>query len=219
MKQTRQTSQTIRHGLLLLAFTITLGSMHAQKSPADFSAEPDKTLAAAHESFVKKDMNQAAEHLHRAAADVKAESEKVAAGSTKGMKKAGDELDKLGDGVKNGTVKSSAELEKTFAKVDHQIATCWHQTAAESKKSGKDASADLAKAGASLAGAAQWSGTQLKAGAQASVDGIKKAGQATGEGLKKAGQATGEGVKTAADQVDSWFKGIGEGISDLGHKL
>ena len=101
----------------------------------------------------------------------------------KGMKKAGDELDKLGDGVKNGRVKSSAELERTFAKVDHRISACWHQTAEESKKSGKDAGADLTKAGAILAGAAKWSGIRLKAGAQASVAGLKKAGLATGEGV------------------------------------
>ena len=34
------------------------------------------------------------------------------------MKKAGEELDKLGKGVKDGTVKSGDEMKKTFAKVE-----------------------------------------------------------------------------------------------------
>ena len=124
------------------------------------------------------------------------------------MKKAGEELDNLGNGIKNGTVKSEAELKKTFAKVDHQIAGCWHKTAAESKTSGKDASADLKKAGASLAGAAKWSDTKLSEGAQSSV-----------EAIKKAGTSVGKEAKTSADEMDKWFKNLGEGIDDLGKKL
>jgi hypothetical protein len=37
--------------------------------------------------------------------------------------------------------------------------------------------------------------------------------------VKQAGKATGEGAKASADEVDKWFKGIGQGIEDLGHKL
>jgi len=37
--------------------------------------------------------------------------------------------------------------------------------------------------------------------------------------LKQAGKATSEGAKASADKVDKWFKGIGEGIEDLGRKL
>ena len=37
--------------------------------------------------------------------------------------------------------------------------------------------------------------------------------------MKKAGKATGKGAKAGAEEVDKWFKGIGEGIQDLGKKL
>jgi hypothetical protein len=194
--------------LIIAAASSVLPVLGAETSTDAFTSEPDKSLAAAHESFMKKDMDKASEHIHKAAASVKKESEKVTKGSQMEMKKAGDELDKLGDGVKNGTVKSDAELKKTFAKVDHQIAGCWHKTAAESKKSGKDASADLKKAGASLDGAAKWSGKQLNEGAQSSIDAIKKAGSSVDKG-----------TKASADEVDKWFKHLGEGIDDLGHKL
>jgi hypothetical protein len=128
--------------LLVIALAATVPLAHAQ-APA---SESSKQMTAAHESFVKKDMNQAAAHIHQAAAAVKKESDKVAEGSKEGMKKAGEELDKLGDGVKNGTVKSEAELKKTFAKVDHQVAGCWHKTAAESEVSAEREHAAQVKA-------------------------------------------------------------------------
>lgn len=175
---------------------------------ADADTEPDKSMTAAHESFAKKDMAGAAGHIHKAAAYVKQDSKKVAKDSKAAMKKVGDQLDKIGDGVKDGTVKSEAALKKSFASVDHQIADCWHKTAVETKKTGKDASADLKKAGDSLAGAAKWSGTKLSEAAHASIEGIKKASTAT-EGA----------AKTSAEEVNGWFKGIGDGIKDLGDKL
>jgi hypothetical protein len=180
----------------------------AENASGNFTTEPDKTLAAAHESFVKGDMDKAAAQIHKAADYVKKQSDNVAADSKAGFKTAGEGLDKLGDDVKKGTVKSEAALKKSFAKADHEIAGCWHKTAIESKKAGKDSVADLKKAGASLAGAAKWSDTKLKEGTHDSI-----------EGVKKAGRATGEGVKAGADEVDKWFKGIGDGIADLGRKL
>jgi hypothetical protein len=194
---------------LTLACLLATGpTVFAENAPTDFTTEPDKTLAAAHESFLKKDTDKAAEQIHKAAAGVKAEADKVTADSKAGMKKAGDELDKLGDGVKAGTVKSETEVKQTFAKVDHQIATCWHQTAAATTKAGKDATDDLKQAGASLSGAAKWSNNKLKEGTQSTVDAVKKAGKATSDG-----------IKTGAEEVNKWFKGIGEGITDLGSKL
>jgi hypothetical protein len=117
-------------------------------------------------------------------------------------------LDKLGDGVKNGTVKSADDLKKTFAKVDHQIAGCWHKTAEQAQKAGKDSTADLKKAGVALEGAAKWSGNQLDEGTKKTVDAVKKAADQTGQG-----------VKAGAQDVNNWFKGIGHGIDDLAHKL
>lgn len=194
------------NSLLVALLLTTLPAAQAQ--PAFASGEPEKSLTAAHDSFVKKDMDAAARHIHNAALIVKNESKKVSGASKVGMHRAGDELDRLGRDVKAGTVKSDAAVKRTFAKVDHQMAECWHKTAVESKKSGQDATADLKKAGESLAGAAKWSGYKLSEGTKASVDGIKKASIATDKD-----------VKTRAADVDKWFKGIGDGIEDLGRKL
>jgi hypothetical protein len=63
------------------------------------------------------------------------------------MKKAGDELEQLGQSVKSGAVKSGDELKKSFAHVDNALAKAWHATAEESMKAGKDAGNALKKAG------------------------------------------------------------------------
>jgi hypothetical protein len=179
------------------------GLAHAQ-APGDFKSEPDKSMAAAHESFLKGDMNKAAEHIKKATAYVRAQEKKVSKGAAKGLKKAGDDLEKLGADVKKGTVKSADELKKTFAKVDHALATAWHATAEQEQKAGKDATGALRSAGAGLQGAAAWTGTKLNDGAQAAVDGLSKAGR---------------GVKLGADAVGNAFRGLGEGIADLGRKI
>jgi hypothetical protein len=182
---------------LIVALAAGIPAVHAQ-APKDFAGEPDKSMANAHESFVKGDMNKAAEHIHRAAVYVDRESKKVAKDARAGVVKAGDQL------KKQGTVKSEEELKKTFAHVDHELAKAWHTTAEQAQKSGKQATSALKMAGQSVEGAAKWSGTQLEEGAQASVDGLKKAGK---------------GVKLGAEDVGKFFKGIGEGIADLGKKL
>lgn len=199
---------TLLNKALLAALTVSLPAVCAQSATTDFKAEPDKSMAAAHESFIKGDTEKASKDLAKAADFVKQQSEKVAEDSKAGMNKAGDELDKLGDGVKDGTVKSGDEMKKTFAKVDHEIASCWHKTAGDSRKAGKDSTADLKKAGSALENSAKWSGQQLSEGTKASV-----------EALKKAGKGTASAAKASADKVDKWFKDIGDGIDDLGHKL
>ncbi|MDP3016290.1 MAG: hypothetical protein Q8N70_04360, partial [Deltaproteobacteria bacterium] len=105
-------------GMFIIALLMApIPAVYAQTSPGDFTNEPDKTMASAHESFLKGEMNKAAEQINRAAAYVRKEADKVAKDTREGLKKAADELEELGQGVKKGTVKSSNELKKTFAKV------------------------------------------------------------------------------------------------------
>ena len=180
----------------------------AQVNPDDFTEEPDKTMAASHSSFVKGDTAKASQEIRKAATYVRNGSREVAGSAKAGVENAAASLDKLGRDVKSGAVKSGDELKQTFARVDHALAVGWHTTAEEARNSGKDASAALKKAGAALDGAAKWSGTELKQGAQASLRTLQKAG-------KKAGEA----VKFGAEQVEGWFKDIGNGIKEVGGKL
>jgi len=194
--------------LIIGVMMAAIPAVYAQTSPGDFTNEPDKTMASAHESFLKGEKDKAAEQISKAAAYVKKEADRVAKGAREGVKKAGEDLDKLAQDVKKGAVKSGDELKKTFARVDCELANAWHKTAEEAKKSGKDPSNALKEAGAWLDGAAKWSVTQLKEGAQASVDAVKKVGKGAGEGLK-----------AGAKEVDKLLKGIREGIEDVARKL
>ena len=195
-------------GLITAALITAAPAVYAQTAKTGFRSEPDKSMEAAHEAFINGEKDKAAADIEKAADWVKKQGDRVGEDSKAGMKKAGEELDKLGEGVKKGSVKSGDEMKKTFAKVDHQIATCWHKTAAESKKAGKDSTTDLRKAGAALQNSAKWSGHQLSEGARSTV-----------AALRRAGKATGEGTKAGAEQADKWFKSIGQGIEDLGKKL
>ena len=203
---------TKTHSLLGSLITATLlttvPALCAQTAARGFENEPDRSMAAAHDSFVKGDKHRAAANLEKASRWVKKQADEVGKASSAGMKDAGEELEKLGEGVKKGTVKSGDEMKKTFAKVDHEIASCWHKTAEDTKNAGRDSTADLKKAGEALEGSAKWSGHQLSEGARDSV-----------RAVKKAGKATGEGSQAAAKDVDRWFKGIGQGIKELGRRL
>jgi hypothetical protein len=60
---------SVRSAFLVAALMAAIPTAYAQ-APSDFATEPDKTMASAHESFVKGDMNKAAEHIQKAAAYV-----------------------------------------------------------------------------------------------------------------------------------------------------
>jgi hypothetical protein len=200
-ERNKQEMKTPYSRFLNQALTVAFISVLPLAYGQTFKTEPDKTMAAAHDSFVKGETKKAGEDIDKATDYVKKQSQHVAAGSKADMDKAGDELDKLGKGIKSGTVKSEAELKKTFAKVDHQMATSWHKTAEEAQKMGKDSKADLDKAGAALEGAAKWSGNQLDEGTHKTLDAVKHAG------------------KASSDQVQKWWKSMGDSIDDLGNKL
>ena len=174
------------------------------QAPSDFAGEPDKSMASGYESFLKGDINKAAERIHEAAAYVRTQEDKVAKEGSKSLKKAGDDLDRLGGEVKKGAVKSPDQLKKNFAQVDHALASAWYATVDREQKAGRDATNALVRAGAGLEGAAKWSGTQLDAGAQAAVDALDKAGQ---------------GAKLGVEAVGRVIRGIGEGIADVGSRL
>ena len=180
----------------------------ARAQTPEFKGEPDTSMASAQESFVKGDMNAAAEHIKKAAAYVRAESGKVTKSSSKAVKKAADDLDNLGNEVKKGAVKSPDVLKKSFAKADHALAKAWHETAAAEHKAGRSSTNALARAGSSLEGAAAWTGTKLEGGARAAVDAVTTAGQ-TAE----------KGARMGTDAVGRAFRGLGDGIADIGRKI
>jgi len=182
---------------------IGIATVHAQ-APADFAGEPDKSMASAYQSFVDGKMDKSAEQIKKAANYVRKQEKTVAKGAAAGVKSAADDLDRLGAEVKKGTVKSADELKKTFAKVDHAMASAWYETAETEQKAGKDATRAAKTAGEGLEGAARWAGTKLDAGAQAAVDALRTAGR---------------GARMGVDALGRAIQGLGSGIADVGKKI
>jgi len=180
-----------------------VATAYAQATGAP-EVEPDKSMASAHESFVKGDMNEASEHIKKAATYLHTQEKKVAKNVSAGVKKAADDLDRLSANVKKGAVKSPDDLKKAFAKADHALATAWHATAEQEQKAGKDATTSITHASSALEGAARWTGSKLDTGAQAAVDAVHTAGR---------------GAKMGANAVGRAIRGIGDGIADVGRKI
>ena len=65
--------------ILVVGLILGLANLE-QAASGGFESEPDKTMAAANEAFVKKNMNKAAEQIGKAATYVKTEADKVAKG-------------------------------------------------------------------------------------------------------------------------------------------
>ena len=199
---------TLLNPVLTVALMGGVWAAYGQTSSADFQTQPEKSMAQAHEAFVKGDTKDACGDISIAADYVKKQSRFMAADTKEAMDKTERELTKLRDGVEKGTVKSGDELKKTFAKADHQMAKCWHNTAQEAQKAGKDSTYALKRTAERLDGASRWSGHQLDEGTKKSLTAVESVGQGAGKG-----------VKAAAAELDQWSKSLGHGIEELGKKL
>ena len=71
---------SISRMLITAALMTAITAVYAQTAPSDFSDEPDKSMAAAHESFVKGDKGKAAAEIGKASASVKKAAGEVAKG-------------------------------------------------------------------------------------------------------------------------------------------
>src|SRR4030042_4622945 len=75
--QMTKKSFSILSMLIILALIATISIVFAQTSPDGFRNEPDQSMAKAHETFVKGEMNKASESIAKAATYVKKEAREV----------------------------------------------------------------------------------------------------------------------------------------------
>jgi len=113
-------SYSVLSMLIIAAWIVAIPAVYAQTSSGDFTNEPDKTMASATNRFSRGD-GQGSRADQQGSGLCEERGDKVAKDSKEGVKKAGDELEKLGKG-EEGHVKSGDELKKTFAKVDYELA-------------------------------------------------------------------------------------------------
>jgi uncharacterized protein YjbJ (UPF0337 family) len=177
------------------------------------TTSPDETeehFHKARESFLKKDARAAAAEIREAARLLE-----LKAGQAKGKVKealaaSSHELQKLAQGVENGTVTSTQELRRAFARANRALGERHYQSAAESwsKKEIKKAGHELKAAANHVEMAVEWADHKLDS-TTAAV--IKDARTVVAKLSEKAGWTK--------DQVVKGLHGVSNEIEKLGKQV
>jgi len=171
--------------------------------------EPDLHFQNAHQSFLAKNYNKAAEEIRKGAAFVKLEARRSSGDVKYSLNSSAQELGKLAVDTKKGTVKSVQEGDGAFARADRALAQS-HQVKAKESWAKKETvkTGHEMKAGARLLEqSAAWAGSEANAGVSAVVTDTRTL----------AGKLA-DGSGYAAEEVDKGINHLGKEISDLGHK-
>jgi len=196
-------TSTAGYFIRFIAITTLIGIFSVVQA-GSASEDPNASLEAANESFLKHDTKAAEAYIHKAGEAIRKEGAKAGAKSKEAFDKIADETDKLAKDVKSGAVKTNADLKKRFAKINHSLAKTWHKVAGEANDAGEDTKEAMKKAAHSVSAAADWTGTKLKAGTHKTVEEVK---------------GWPDDAEVAADKAGAWFKGIGDGIKDVGQNI
>ena len=170
-----------------------------------FVDEPGHHFHQARENFLKKDMKGAASEIRKAVGFMKLEAARATGDGKKALTTSIDELKKLASDVEKGTVKSSNDLGKAFARAHHALAVHHHLKASESwaKKETSKTGHALKAAASHLERALAWSGHEI----EAAVVKVMEMGRGVGEKLI-------QGSRWTADEVGKALKDLGEKLKD-----
>jgi serine protease Do len=150
----------------------------------------------ARESFVKKDLRDAASEIRQAAAFLGGEEAKATGEAKKELPKSAQELLMLAERVENKTVKSEKELDDSFANAETALARYYHAMASESW-----AKKEISSAGQYLMQAA---------------DHVEKALTSAGE---KIGETSKRVIREAKEVAWKLEKGVGLSAAEVGQSL
>jgi len=171
--------------------------------------EPDLHFQNAHQSFLAKNYDKAAEEIRKGEAFVKLEARRSSGDVKDSLNSSAEELGKLAGDTKKGTVKSVREGDDAFARADRALAQS-HQVKAKESWAKNEAvkTGYEMKAGARLLEqSAAWAGSEAKSGVSTAVRDTRTL----------AGKLA-DGSGYAAEEVEKGINHLGKEISDLGHK-
>ena len=175
-----------------------------------FADEPQQHFQTAHESFVKKDLQRAAEEIRKAAAFVKVEAGRAADDGKQSLLTSVRDLDKLADEVERGSISSVKQLDEAFGRVDHALAVHHHRMAKvfEGQKAAQKAGYELKAAALYVEQGLAWAGQKADASGAAAVhDAQALAGKLIAEG------------GSVLDRFGQGYDAIGKAIAQLGQKV
>jgi hypothetical protein len=170
----------------------------------------EQTFQKAKKDYLDKNMNSAAEQIQKGAVFMKTEAAKASVKGKAALTASAQELEKLADAVKKGTVTSVQKIEEAFARAYVALASDSHikSTEAWTKKQAAKAGEALDLATKYLERSFAWAGqkieTSTKEAMQKSKDlslKLKKKGSAVAEDV-------GKGLKDAGNEIEKFGKRI-----------
>jgi len=172
--------------------------------------EPNRHFRNAHEAFVAKDYDKAAEEIRKGEAFVQLEASRASGDVKQSLDSSAKELEKLSlDMAPNWRGKSIVEMDQSWGRADRALAQS-HQVQAKEdwqKKETAKAGYEMKAAALNLEESADWAGSEAKTGVSAVVrDTRLMAGKLTAGG------------EYAAGEVDKGIDDLGHAISGLGQK-
>ncbi len=164
----------------------------------------------AKQDYVDKNMKAASEEIRKAAEWMKSETAKAKGKGKEALTASYRELEKLGDDLKKGTVKSEKEIEMASARAYNALATNSHLKSAEawSKKEFKKAGEELDVAVSQLEKGYAWAGQKVEAGTQKVIDQSKEWSRKAKEGAIKASDEAGKALKDLGQEISAFGKRI-----------
>jgi len=172
--------------------------------------EPNRHFRNAHEAFLAKDYDKAAQEIRKGEAFVTLEASRASGDAKRSLDSSAQELEKLaGDITDNRKKRSIVEMDQSWGRADRALAQA-HQVQAKGdwqKKETAKAGYEMKAAALNLEESADWAGSEAKTGASAVVrDTRLLAGKLTAGG------------EYAVGEVDKGIDDLGHAISGLGQK-
>jgi hypothetical protein len=180
------------------------------KSAAALVKGPEEHFRNARESFLEKNVKAAAAGIRKGAALLKIEASHATGEAKEALTASVGQLERLAQGVEKGTVSSTQELRRAFARADEALANEHFQKATESwsKKEIKKAGHELNAAANDVELASAWAGHKLDATTTAAIKDARAVAAKLTEG---AGWTTGE--------VSKGLDAVGKEIEKLGKQI
>ena len=171
--------------------------------------EPDRHFQNAHQAFLAKDYEKAAQEIRKGEAYVKLEAGRASGDVNHSLNSSAQELEKLAVDMRRKAANNLSEMDNSFRRADRALAQS-HQIKAKeswSKKETVRAGYEMKAGALLLEQSADWAGTEAKSGVSAIVrDTRMLAGKLT--------EGSGYAVKEAGKGIDD----LGKAISNPGGK-
>jgi hypothetical protein len=170
----------------------------------------EQTFQKAKQDYLDKNMSSAAQQIQKGAAYMKAEAAKASVKGKEALNASAQELEKLSDAVKKGTVTSVKGIEEAFARAYVALASDSHikSTEAWTKKQAAKAGDSLDSATKYLERSLAWADQKVEASTK---EAIKKSEDISLK-LKKKGsvvaEEVGKGLKDMGNEIEKFGKRI-----------